>query len=429
MKIVIGIIFNITLIIELFLLIKCIYNYRYIKKKNNYIYKSIEDDEKIYFLLPCHKEYKIIDSTINYFSHLIKNYKNCFVIIIAGNEYRNGNLILNDSYKVIKKKLSNSMYSSNIKVIKDDNDYSTKSTKLNYAISILDSTENNFIGVFDFDARPNKDFLKWLIRDMQYRRKNNKELPTVYQMPAIICNDIYKSSFFLSCYSIAHLRRELGIEGRDFMPKNDLQKIKYCIGAGFFVKLSQLKKYKFNTYSDDLFLGYILKIKAKKQVIIPYYNKVSSAKSFKELNKQQYKIYFGLFKFIECLKIIDSKSRISIKNKFIYLLTVLFDIFNETFQCGNIIILLIYFLLSNNILYLFLFSAFNLCLWVGYMMIYKKINENTNICKKNNNIVRDILFAFSGYIYFFFRAYCMLTYLIKKKNYFSFYDSTIKETN
>lgn len=350
--------------IELKNLFMALLNLKVINKHKTKKYEKVSFEGKFHIILPCYCEYEILEETIDYFNNIRKTVDNINIIIVTGNEYKNEKRIENNSYKQIKKIIDNKKI--NIELLFDEEEYSTKSTKLNYALKYLKDKNCLYIGVFDFDARPNVDVIKFIEDDIYNRLKNVRELPCVYQQIACITKNINENSFFSKIFSIWHYRRSLGIEGvRDVKARE--RYVKYCIGAGSFYFYKDIVDIGgFPIYSDDIELGYNMQLKNKKVVIVPYVNKVSAINSYEQGKNQYLRVYDGLFTSKSVLRKFMNKEKVNFKKQLSYLINNYYDTFCEMIELilallwiiadFRIFILIYFFMLINVSIYKSLFG-------------------------------------------------------------------------
>lgn len=223
-----------------------------------------------------------------------------------------------------------------------------KPTQLNYAVEhlwdIIDITginlDNLYLGVYDFDSRPDVRTLKYIASKNSARKLDNKKSADFYQqtqLPLDGLQDIERICYMKSLIKaniIMYTRRALGIElyklkkyekyiASNKNNKNVIFKPAInCLGAGMFIKLNVLKEIcGFAEPVEDLVLGYKLNVLNKEIVTIPYinimqpyYNITSMINSHSRifmiglrLHKEKLKINeFGSFilalkEFVECL--------------------------------------------------------------------------------------------------------------------------------
>ncbi|MFB5563048.1 hypothetical protein [Bacillus cereus] len=416
---------------EIFLLFRAGYNLRrinYYLRGDNKAVKLING--KIYILLPCHKEYEMLGSTLEFFHKFTKEHSNVKVIIITGREYENGKIIKEDSYTRLNKILEDKQF-DNISILFDTNKESTKAAKLNYAVKQISSDElnsNTYIGVYDFDAKPHNMTLNWIIDDIERRVKEKSKLPSIYQQIPIILNGFNYKRFFVSIYSIWHIRRSLGIEGMPLIFKDSLKKIQYCMGSGMFIKYQDLVELNgFPVYSDDIALGYKLFIRNKKEVVVPHVNSVYATTSFSQCKKQHLKIYHGLFKFWEILREYEQEfGQLPISKKIAMSVSVLFDVFNEWLECGVLFLCLVG-LFSNPLYLLSYYISFSIVLAV-YMFFFLFIKKKQ--CRTQIPLfsTKCIYFLIGGFTSILFRFYSLTLYFFKRKKIKSlFFESTSKK--
>jgi len=360
------------------------------------------DFPTIYILLPCHKEHDLIESTINYYSEIAKECKNINVFFITGNEYHNNKLIERDSNKAIRSILE-TKHHNKITLLHDTSPESTKSSKLLFATEHIAKDKKTYIGIFDFDARPQRGSFAWLEADVMHKENNGLEFPTVYQYVSINLNGLANSSWFIKNHSIVNLRRSLGIEGRN-------GNIKYCVGSGMFLNYNDFDSRFLLKYNDDIVLGYHFRILGKKQVVVPFINVTSVTTSFKSCIKQHMKIFYGLFQFWNCLNHHDS---IKLTAKIKMSIDILWSIFSEWIEFIGLLICVGF--LSQNLVILVMFLSLYSAIWNFYSYLQKKCAAHISLPYKKNAMFILVTFLLSGFVYFFFRWWSLTCYLFKQK--------------
>jgi len=174
-----------------------------------------------------------------------------------------------------------------------------KPTQLNYAVEylneIIDFSKINkdhlYIGVYDFDSRPDIRTLNYIAAVNYERIQNNQKTPDFYQQTQLPLNNLEYIDQFSKFGSLIksnlnlYTRRALGIELYKLKKMEIFQrKIRHpflhflqpainAIGTGMFIKPETLNEIDgFAEPVEDLVLGYKLGILGKEVVPIPYLN-------------------------------------------------------------------------------------------------------------------------------------------------------------
>ncbi|QPA52718.1 hypothetical protein [Lysinibacillus sphaericus] len=185
-----------------------------------------------------------------------------------------------------------------------------KPSQLNYAIDnfekIIPKQLNEcetYIGIYDFDSRPDISTGIYLGKEVLQRRENNKELPAMFQQIQFPFKDLYKitgtgiKGMLLRGNAILYLRHALGIElyrnlrynivnklSTNNLLKAFLRPVIYGIGTGMFINLEMLKKInKFPEPQEDLSIGYRLSMLGKEIKALYTCNFVEPYDSYKQM--------------------------------------------------------------------------------------------------------------------------------------------------
>lgn len=203
------------------------------------------------------------------------------------------------------KKYLYSREKNDVTLLFDNSRTSTKSSKLNYAFKYLlniKSGENFFMGVYDFDAHPQRDTN--LILNQQLREED--EQVRCYQQIPITVNNLNPHKRIIYNCSIFSLRRSLGLEGYNLSAQRksrNKRKINYLMGSGMLIRSDLFEEIGgFSNASDDIKTGYYLFFKGEREQIIPVLNKVSCVETTTDLINQSVRIAMGALSFLEVIK-------------------------------------------------------------------------------------------------------------------------------
>lgn len=366
--------FWILIIIVFFYEIYLVYRSRkffaYIKNNENKkigsdTIKEKSSEYEICILLPCHKEQNLIKLTYEYYYSMFKDIENVLIVFITGEEDTN----IDSHYSINKEIRKNKL--NNIILIHNLSNSNTKSDKLNYAINKL--LEKNYIsyktyiGVYDFDARPNISTVGWILDSINDSQQNQV---SVYQEVPVTINNIDRACVYNRLFFIWHLRRTFGIEGSKSID-NGRRKINYCMGSGMYINLSDLVIVGGFPPNDDISLGYELFIRNKEEVIVPFYNTNSVTYSFKSLFKQYIKIFDGLFTYNKIQKKYKLSFLIKIKKYIQVYLDALFEFIEFLIFLLNLFFLNFYQIIAFYILYFIIFIYY---FYFGYRIFRIKLN-------------------------------------------------------
>ena len=186
-----------------------------------------------------------------------------------------------------------------------------KPSQLNFAIEQLKSLEigdgipenDIYIGVYDFDSRPDLRTGLFIAGEVLKRKIRNEQLPAMFQQTQLPLNNLSRlpggvlENALLRGNAILYIRRALGIElfkiktlGRineakiGFLLKALLRPIVYGIGAGMYIRLDTLKKIKmFPEPQEDLAMGYRMCMLGEEILPIPYLNFMEPYDSYRQM--------------------------------------------------------------------------------------------------------------------------------------------------
>ena len=188
-----------------------------------------------------------------------------------------------------------------------------KPTQLNYVTEHLAeiigqyNRERLFIGVYDFDSRPDLRTLLYIARKEQENKRMGRRSADFYQQTQLPYKNIgdidriSKSKSLMKANVIMYTRRALGIEifkilrYRRHLQKGGsrlLRPVINCLGAGMFVEKETLKEIGgFAEPVEDLVLGYQLNVKNKNVEPIPYINIMQPYLFMKEMINSHSRIF------------------------------------------------------------------------------------------------------------------------------------------
>lgn len=342
----------------------------YIKNNENDKIQSDVIKEKstkygICILLPCHKEHNFIKSTYEYYYNMFKNIDNVLIVFITGEENSN-----EDSYHSINNELEKNKL-DNIIIIHNFSKSNTKSDKLNYAIKVLSERKyisyKTYIGVYDFDARPNIKTVQWILESIN---RSSKDSVAVYQEVPVTINNIDRASIYNKFFYIWHFKRTFGMEGVK-STNNGRKSIIYCMGSRMYIKLSDLQAVGGFPSNDDISLGYELFIRDKEEIIAPFYNTNSVTYGTKSLFKQYIKIFDGIFTYSRIQKKYKLTFWVKIKKYYQIYLNALFEIFEFIVFMLNLFFYNLYQMILFYLVFLIIFLYYY---YFGYRNFKIKLN-------------------------------------------------------
>lgn len=195
------------------------------------------------------------------------------------------------TYERINKILQSKNCNKNFYNIKCPNcDYSGKPTQINYVLSLIEksgllSDKEVYIGVYDFDSRPDIRTLKYLNFKYQQAKKSGARSPDFFQQMQYPLNAIGGVQVFSRWESLTlsnltlYMRRVLAIELFKFRryeimrQKGGVLPCVNCLGSGMFILFNVLIDLgKFCEPVEDLILGYQLSSCSKEMQTIPFLN-------------------------------------------------------------------------------------------------------------------------------------------------------------
>ena len=327
---------NTLLIIDLILIISTFLSAKYYIRYRKKIKKTPEigsDNKKYFVLLPAFKEQELVKETLDYYSHIKVN--NCKVMVITSEQEEYENRINKRNIKTTKdcvdKYLSDNR-NSNIIHLHGNYTKGTKSTQLNFALdTIKDSLKDNeysscYIGVYDFDSRPNLDVIDDLSRIVN--TQNSPEI--VQQIPINTKNYnrlVKQKNYAMIVHCFQTMIRSVGIELASlFLNMKKICAPLYCMGAGMYIRMDTLLENGcFPEPIDDLELGYRLYLKGKRFGLFPEYNSVERPSSVREIVKQDVGIFNGV-----CLGVFELNTKATFVRKIILGFTILHNILLRT---------------------------------------------------------------------------------------------------
>lgn len=273
------------------------------REKIKSIPNKVNEANKCYIFLPAFKEQKLVEETLNYYSKI--NTENCKIIVITSEQEEYENKRYGKKDKTTKECVDEYLKKTNVKsIIHFHGNYikGTKSTQLNFALqkikNVLDPKEYRlcYIGVYDFDSRPNLD----IVEDLGKIIDVNASPEVVQQVPINTknYNELLKNnnySMMVHCYQT--LMRSVGIElALLLLHLKRIYISMYCMGAGMYIRLDTLlENNMFPEPIDDLALGYRLFLKGKRFGLLPDFNSVESPSCIREVINQDVGIFKGVF--------------------------------------------------------------------------------------------------------------------------------------
>ncbi len=174
-----------------------------------------------------------------------------------------------------------------------------KPSQLNYAISLIeeqgyvnDINAPIYIGVYDFDSRPDLRTGQFIANEIISRKRKNLRLPAMFQQTQLPLSGFYmkvKGKFnqaILKGNTIIYIRRALGIElfkiylmnlvnskNNNWLVNAFFRPVVYGIGSGMYVNLDTLKSVNyFPEPQEDLAMGYRMCMLGEEIIPISYLN-------------------------------------------------------------------------------------------------------------------------------------------------------------
>jgi len=298
--------------------------------------------------------------------------------------------------ELVKEWIKNSP-NDNIILLNDPNTASTKSSKLNYALQYIEQKyiidESTYIGIYDFDSRPDSRTLKYLNDSI----KNDNSIFVFQQISIPIIKLIGHTKtnrierMIVDVYSLMHIRRALGVEAIMHLDSifNSLI-LKYCVGSGMFInakKLIQLNG--FAITADDIPLGYRASFLNLKTRIIPFFNCVGINVTLGSLFGQVQNIFWaisaGLIEEYELLK----RSGDSIHKPFVYtrMICTIINHYAVLPVMSLFLVSVIYFTLTAQLTYLKLAL---ISFYISYGLSAIAISSFLNNLKSNKTLFQNL---------------------------------------
>ncbi len=301
MKYIMDILLSIDLLMVISTFISAKYYVKYSNKMNAMSMQNGTND-KVFVLLPAFKEQILVSETLDYFSKM--DTPNCKIIVITSEQEEHENKCRGKKIKTTKECVEeylNKNSESNIVHLHGNYVNGTKSTQLNFALEKIKELlpENayctSYVGVYDFDSRPNLDVLG----DLQKIAYHQKYPEIVQQVPINLKNFTSltrNKNHIMMLHCCQSMIRSVGIELASLiLHAKGLFVPLYCMGAGMYIRLDALlENGAFPEPVDDLTLGYRLYLKGKRFALLPKYNSVEIPNSVKELVKQDTGIFKGV---------------------------------------------------------------------------------------------------------------------------------------
>lgn len=246
--------------------------------------KFLNDVKDLYIFLPALREQVIVEETLNHFSSLNYPKNNLKIKILTTEREEYEYYIKNEKTTTTQEKarkiaseINKRMGIEIIEVIHYPYSKGNKASQLNYGFNKIKNEKidltKTYIGVFDFDSRPEKDIL--LLLNNKIAKKN---YPDVIQPLPVFLNNISeiskkKKNFLIFCHGMFQAVRSFGIEAWRLLvaekSKHWLTPI-YCMGAGLFLKIEALVEIGgFPSTVDDIPLGFRLLNYNKKFCYLP----------------------------------------------------------------------------------------------------------------------------------------------------------------
>lgn len=237
-----------------------------------------------YVFLPALREQSIVEETLRHFSSLNypKEHLKIKVLTTEREEFeyqKNGKdtITTQTLAREFANKINGELGYDVIEVIHYPHTKGNKASQLNYGIEEIKKDDidlsKTYVGVFDFDSRPEKDILI-----LSVNKAIRKKYPDVIQpLPVFLSNASNLSkkpkNFMIVCHSTFQSVRSFGIEAwRLLVAENSKKWLTpiYCMGAGLFLKLDALVEIGgFPPTVDDIPLGFRLLNYNKKFCYLP----------------------------------------------------------------------------------------------------------------------------------------------------------------
>ena len=264
--------------------------------KHSYTDKAPDASLRIFIIIPVLYEQQQIIKTLEYFYELIKDTDSLHIIIVTTKkeverkeELTTHNLL--EAYLGI-----NELKRVKICCYPETTGYMAH--QLNYAVNRYEEIKSyDLIAIYNADSRPHRDTFKWIL--------DNHKNQAIYQQISVPLKNFHffdkdiKGSL-LKAFSILQVKFSLAHELprlRRTVAKNKIisnYSNAHCIGHGLFIRkgiLLELNKFSEETMTEDLFLGYLARVKGYPIVPIPLVENIDSPTTIKK-NFRQKTIWF-----------------------------------------------------------------------------------------------------------------------------------------
>lgn len=279
-----------------------------------------------------------------------------------------------------------------------------KSNQLNYALNTITSIDRTFIGVYDFDSKPDKNTLLEVDE-----LSTNKNLFVFQQISMPLLRKNIKLNFtenaMIEIYHLMQCRRNIGIEYWMHVSTCEYTTpLRYCMGAGLFIEINLIKKYKFTEPIDDIPLGYKFNYSKIKITPLKLINLVYMVNKLSDLKGQSININYGLIVgiFKELKWTLNNKVfKMSKIETLIKIFNTFFTIFIIPITSMTLTLIILYSLsysLKNALIYLAIlilgYGISSIIVWKRVKKLYLKYNGY-----KSTFIENDY------HLYFFFLSF------------------------
>lgn len=246
-----------------------------------------------------------------------------------------------------------------------------KPEQLNYALQYIEQMikdkkvekDRCFIGVYDFDARPDRRTGKELEKLFSTRIYTKKEMPSMIQQIQLPYSNLgnfdMKSleGMLLRGNAIMYLRRALGIEYYKFQKMNQIfheplcsvinllrRPVTYGIGSGMYVSYNAVKRIgDFPTPMEDLATGYRISMLGEEMIPLNSFNMMEAYDSYKQMSNSGSISFRGAFRIIKDYHLmlkLDKFHRLNKAEKFALVVKEWGE--STIWMLGNIILLFSY---------------------------------------------------------------------------------------
>lgn len=246
-----------------------------------------------------------------------------------------------------------------------------KPEQLNYALQYIEQMikdkkveqDRCFIGVYDFDARPDRRTGKELEKLFLARIHTKKEMPSMIQQIQLPYSNLVSfdkkslEGMLLRSNAIMYLRRALGIEYYKFQKMNQIfhkplcsavnvlrRPVTYGIGSGMYVSYNALKRIgDFPTPMEDLATGYRISMLGEEMIPLNSLNMMEAYDSYKQMSNSGSISFRGAFRIIKDYQImleLDKANNLNKAEKFALVVKEWGE--STIWMVGNIILLLSY---------------------------------------------------------------------------------------